>query len=192
MKRHHSVSIALTMALACLVVAAAPAAGATTYTVQVGDDYFNPAVRAVARGDAVKWRNVGSRTHTVTLKNNFNFFTSKSLGPGQVYTKTFPGAGTYAYLCIIHPGQSGTIKVPIGLTKVSGKIVIKLATASMSGFRHRIERKLGSGAWSLLANTTATTYSFTPPARGTWTFRARLESLSNGSTSGWAKKSIAW
>jgi plastocyanin len=192
MTRHHSVSLAITVALACLVVAAAPAAGATTYTVQVGDDYFNPAVRAVARGDTVRWRNVGSRTHTVTLKNNFNFFTSQSLSPGQIYPKTFPGAGTYAYLCIIHPGQSGKIKVPLGLAKVSGKIVIKLATASMSGFRHRIERKLGSGAWSLLANTTSTTYSFTPPRRGTWTFRARLESLSNGSTSGWAKKSITW
>src|SRR5687767_15033940 len=177
MTRHHSLSLAITLALACLAVAAAPAAGATTYTVQVGDNYFNPTVRAVARGDTVRWRNVGSNTHTVTLKNGFNYFASQTLSPDEIYAKTFRGAGTYGYLCVIHPGQSGQIKVPLGLAKVSGKIVIKLSIASMSGFRHRIERRLGSGAWSLLANTTATTYSFTPPARGAWTFRARLESL---------------
>lgn len=173
-------------------MAAAPVAGATTYTVNIRDDYFSPAVRAVARGDTVRWRNQGTKTHTVTLKNNFNFFTSRSLSPEQTFLKTFPGAGTFSYLCVIHPGQSGKVTVPLGLAKVSGKIVIKLASTSMSGFRHRIERKLGSGSWNFVANTSATTYSYTPPAHGTWTFRARLESLSNGSTSGWAKKSIAW
>jgi plastocyanin len=181
-------------ALACIVIvmAVAPVAAAT-YTVKIGDNFYNPSVRAVARGDTVTWRNNGAQGHTVTLKNGFTFFPSKYLGPGDpAFAKTFPGAGTFAYLCVIHSGQTGKVKVPIGLSKASGKIVVTVASSSSSGFRHRIERKPGSGSWTFVANTTATSYAFTPPSHGTWTVRARMESTGNGTTSGWAKKSIVW
>jgi plastocyanin len=182
----------LLLASLAVILTAGPTSAAVTYRVDVGDDYFDPTTRSIARGDTVRWRNVGDRTHTVTLSNNFNFFPSQTLGPGQAFPKVFPAAGTFGYLCVIHPGQSGRVKVPLGLAKVGGTIRIRLASASVSGFRHRIEKQRNGGAWTFLANTSATAYFFTPPAGGTWTFRARLESLSNGSTSGWAKKSINW
>ena len=182
----------LLLASLALIIAAGPALAASTYKVKVGDDFFLPATMAIARADSVKWKNVGSTTHTVTLNNGFDFFPSQTHGPGQIYTKAFPGAGTFGYSCIIHNGQNGKVKVPIGLAKVNGKIRITVASASVSGFRHRIEKRVNSGAWGLLGTTSGTSVDFAPPKSGTWTFRARMESLSNGSSSGWAKKSISW
>lgn len=183
----------LALALLAIVLAAGPASAATTWTVRVGDDYFDPAVRSIARGDSVKWKNIGNRTHTVTLNNGFTFFSSETLAPnGGVFTKAFPGAGTFGYHCAIHSGQSGKVKVPIGLAKVDGKIRVTVASAPVSGFRHRIEKKRNSGAWSLLGTTSSTSLDFAPSRTGTWTFRARMENINNGSHSGWAKKSISW
>lgn len=187
----------LALAVLALILAVGPASAATTYTVKVGDDYFDPQIRAIARGDSVQWRNVGNDGHTVTLNNGFTFFSSRYLASqgntGDTFTKAFPAAGLFGYYCAIHAGQTGKIKVPIGLAKVNGQIRITLGSTSVSGFRHRIEKKRNSGSWSPLATTTATSYSFTPPSPGTWTFRVRLEENdANPTSSGWVKKSITW
>ena len=59
-------------------------------------------------GSTVKWANNGALPHTVTLGGQFD---SGILMPGQTYSRTFGTAGTYNYLCTLHPGMAGTLVV---------------------------------------------------------------------------------
>jgi plastocyanin len=42
---------------------------------------------------------------------NDDSFVSESLGEGVSFTHTFDAAGTFAYICGIHPSMAGTVVV---------------------------------------------------------------------------------
>jgi plastocyanin len=54
--------------------------------------------------------NEDSATHTATSSGNAPI-DSGNLMNGQSYTVTFTKAGTYKYICSIHPYMNGTIVV---------------------------------------------------------------------------------
>jgi plastocyanin len=67
--------------------------------VQVGDFFYRPADKQVGVGDRVTWVNTGQQLHTVKGPG----FASQAFGNGQSYRFTFRRAGTYRYICTLHP-----------------------------------------------------------------------------------------
>ena len=72
-------------------------------------DYgFEPQTKTVEVGETVTWTNTGELIHNVKGKGFF----SKAIDPGGSYEFTFERAGSFDYLCTLHPTQmSGTVVV---------------------------------------------------------------------------------
>jgi plastocyanin len=68
---------------------------------------FKPATLRVKAGTTVTWRNADAAPHTSTGSK----FSSPQLRKGGVYRYRFTKAGSYAYLCALHPGMRGKIVV---------------------------------------------------------------------------------
>ncbi len=81
----------------------------STAHVTIADRAFGPADIAIALGGTVDWVNRDDRAHTVT--GGDGTFGSSTLEPGATFKETFSTAGSFAYLCAIHPEMQGTIRV---------------------------------------------------------------------------------
>lgn len=70
---------------------------------------FSPGTVSVSAGTKITWKNKSnaSEGHTVTGDG----LDSGVLDEGQSYTFTFKKAGTYKYVCSIHPSMKGTVNV---------------------------------------------------------------------------------
>ena len=85
-----------------------PTAPAGT-SVRMAGSRFEPATLTVAPGSTVRWFNDDALPHTVTAADSS--WDSGNLAPGGSFERRFDSAGSYAYLCRYHPGQTGTIVV---------------------------------------------------------------------------------
>lgn len=88
---------------------APPAAPAGPDAVNIDGFAFAPATLNVKAGSTVTWTNKDEDPHTVVAGGGT--FRSQALGSGGVYTFTFPAAGTFDYICSIHPFMHGTVVV---------------------------------------------------------------------------------
>jgi len=87
---------------------AAPAA--TEASVLIEGFAFDPPQLTVPVGTTVTWTNQDGATHTATAADGA--FDSGNLSGGSgTYSHTFTTAGTFDYLCSIHPSMQGTIVV---------------------------------------------------------------------------------
>ncbi len=77
--------------------------------VNIVDFAFTPASLTVTEGATVTWSNTGAAPHTVTATGGS--FDSGVLFAGDTYTRTFATAGTYNYLCTLHPEMTATVVV---------------------------------------------------------------------------------
>ena len=75
-------------------------------TVRVVDNEFEPGTIEVAVGDTVTWSFEGAALHNVSGPG----FKSKNLKDGE-FEHTFNSAGEVDYVCTLHPGMNGTVKV---------------------------------------------------------------------------------
>ena len=111
-------ALALAALLAALALAlagfAAKPAAAQNSAVSIVDFSFNPATLSVTAGSTVTWTNNGAAPHTAT--GTGGEFDTGTLQPGQSGSITFSNAGTYSYLCSIHPQMTGSISVTAGGT----------------------------------------------------------------------------
>ena len=89
------------------LVAAKPKA--TGRVVRITNFAFSPATLRVPVGATVKWTNADAAPHTATATSVA--FDSKRLAKGASYSFRFRRAGTYAYLCALHPAMKGRIVV---------------------------------------------------------------------------------
>ena len=80
---------------------------ASSATVTIGDDFYDPTSVRIAVGGTVEFRNTGDDEHSATSAA----FDTGVLGGGASVRKTFPSAGTFAFLCIFHSDMRGTIEV---------------------------------------------------------------------------------
>jgi plastocyanin len=88
---------------------AGKAHAAASASVNMGDFFFSPASVTVATGDTVTWHNSGKEPHTATADDgSFDTGTINSGGSGS---HTFNSAGTFSYICTIHPNMKGTVRV---------------------------------------------------------------------------------
>jgi hypothetical protein len=75
----------------------------------MGDFFFSAATVTIAVGDTVTWHNSGQAPHTATANNGS--FDTGTVNSGGSASHTFNSAGTFAYICTIHPQMKGTIRV---------------------------------------------------------------------------------
>ncbi len=85
----------------------APSSG--VMEISIVDFNFDPAEMEVPVGTTVRWTNNDSFDHNV--KADDGTFESETLGGGDTYEFTFETAGTFSYICGIHPSMQGTITV---------------------------------------------------------------------------------
>jgi plastocyanin len=71
---------------------------------------FNPAEVTIGVGDAVTWTNNDSVDHDVTA-DSFSSGESGGMANGDTFEHTFDEAGTFDYVCTVHPGMEGTVVV---------------------------------------------------------------------------------
>ena len=70
---------------------------------------FVPATVTVKAGSTVTWTNKDEDPHTVVADGGA--FRSEALGSGGTYSFTFPTAGTFDYVCSVHPFMRGNVVV---------------------------------------------------------------------------------
>ena len=86
-----------------------PADAPTSAAVTIADFAFGPPEITVAAGTTVTWSNDDSVSHTVDATDDS--FVTDPLGDGATFSHTFDTAGTFGYICGIHPSMSGTVVV---------------------------------------------------------------------------------
>ncbi|GAB0106919.1 hypothetical protein JMUB6875_59090 [Nocardia sp. JMUB6875] len=88
----------------------APAAApAGPNAVTIDNFAFGPSSLSVKLGATVTWTNHDEEPHTVVADDGS--FRSPTLGNNATYTFTFTKAGTFAYVCSIHPFMHATVVV---------------------------------------------------------------------------------
>ena len=181
---------ALVSVIACAILAAgALPAGAATTSVSVVDFAFSPKTVKIAQGGAVQWHNTGTRTHTATQLSPLSAFSTGNIAPGATSAaKTLTAAGTYPYMCSIHPSMLGTVKVPVKIRPTTGDdsttfTVTVASVAAPTGFVYDVQMRVGDGAWTAWKTglTTAST-TFQPTSIGSYSFRSTLRKTAGGAS----------
>ena len=85
----------------------APPKPPTSSTVSISGFSFKPATLRTSVGKPVTWRNADAAPHTATGAK----FSSPQLAKGGTFRHRFARAGTYAYICAIHPDMRGKVVV---------------------------------------------------------------------------------
>jgi plastocyanin len=111
----------LTWAAATLLAGAATVVGvglglaapaeAASQTVVIKQYAYSPANLTIGHGDTVTWTNQDSVEHDVKVTQGPATFRSPLLGKGQSWSHTFTTAGSYAYICSVHPDMKASITV---------------------------------------------------------------------------------
>ena len=76
---------------------------------ECADKCYVPSTAQVTIGGLVTWKNVDTAAHTVTETNSK--FDSSLVSSGGEYSFKFEEAGTYDYMCIVHPWMKGQVIV---------------------------------------------------------------------------------
>jgi plastocyanin len=99
--------------MAMTAQSAGHAAGASTPVatdaVAIKNFAFSPATITVTAGSTVVWTNADSIQHDITFDGGS--IASNVLNHNDTFSHTFPTAGTYHYICSIHPFMHGTVVV---------------------------------------------------------------------------------
>lgn len=88
-----------------------PASAATTATVELRDNYFDPVETRIGSGDSVQWLVIDGghsirSSDEVAGKPIFEFPSgSGQLAAGDTAVHTFEAAGKFTYYCEVHPGS---------------------------------------------------------------------------------------
>ncbi|WP_445149946.1 plastocyanin/azurin family copper-binding protein [Baekduia sp. Peel2402] len=83
-----------------------PAAGVVRDTIK--SFKYGPKTLTVRAGQKVAWTNQDDAPHSATVAGQFD---TGLFGKGQTRTITLAKAGTYHYICTIHPFMHGTVVV---------------------------------------------------------------------------------
>ena len=76
------------------------------------DNYsFAPGTLTVRVGTTVTWINRDETPHTVVAQDAAHSFRSGGLDTDDKFSYTFDKAGTYAYICTVHPYMTGKVVV---------------------------------------------------------------------------------
>lgn len=111
----------MALAAACLAPAAllagcggspAPAVAPAADHVRVADFAFRPGTITVHAGDGVTWDFAQpDAPHNVAVNDGPDQFTSGAPKGRGSFTHRFAHAGTYHYICVVHPTMKGSVIV---------------------------------------------------------------------------------
>jgi plastocyanin len=97
------------LALTLLASVGASGAGpAKEHAVTIDGVKYEPAAITVSRGDTVVWVNKDPFPHTVTARGAFD---SHEIAAGKSWKFMPRKAGTFEYVCTLHPTMKGTLTV---------------------------------------------------------------------------------
>ena len=85
-------------------------AAAEPASVTIDDLAYSPGDLSVSPGTEVTWTNDDEAPHTVTFDDDAAE-SSGELKTGDTYSVTFDEAGTYSYICAIHPDMKAAVSV---------------------------------------------------------------------------------
>jgi plastocyanin len=157
------------------------AGGSVIRMLDDGTARFSPKTMLVSQGTQVTWRNDGAVQHNATSRKAYPGGFALVANPGRSRSKTFQYAGGFPYVCTLHGGMKGTLRVPVVVSPSAGsnstRFQVQLAdTALPSGWSFEVQRKIGSGSWNTIKNAvTSRTFTYRSQRDGTHYFRARLE-----------------
>ncbi|MDB5922335.1 MAG: hypothetical protein JWN13_1271 [Betaproteobacteria bacterium] len=104
--------VAVSIALSSLLSAAlfvSISAFAANHTVVIDGVIFTPATLTVKTGDTVTWVNKDPFPHTATAQDNS--FDSREIATNKRWKYTARNAGSFPYMCTLHPTMKGTLIV---------------------------------------------------------------------------------
>lgn len=88
----------------------APADGEAV-TVEIGDFVYDPTPVEITAGQSIVWENVHNQAHTATGQGDQDFDTA-NIAPGESSDPVvFDEAGSFTYICALHPFMEGTVEV---------------------------------------------------------------------------------
>jgi plastocyanin len=107
---------AVAAAIAIYLIFASPAAVVVEIVnegTEPDDAVFRPGTITVRSGTTITWVNNDLSVHTATYgeQRDPDSFDSQLMSPGEEYSFTFEGAGTYGYFCQLHPNMTGSVIV---------------------------------------------------------------------------------
>jgi plastocyanin len=102
-----------TKARTAATVRAASSAGVT-----IKNFTFVPGTSTVRVGDTITWTNQDIAPHTATAKDHS--FDTGTINKNKTGSHTFTKAGTFPYICTIHPNMKGTVTVLASSSSGSG------------------------------------------------------------------------
>ena len=97
------------LAFAAASLAAPRAKAAAKADVTIDNFAFAPEALTVAAGTSVTWTNRDDIPHSIVERNGL--FHSQAFDTNGSYSYTFEKAGTYDYVCGLHPHMKGQIIV---------------------------------------------------------------------------------
>jgi plastocyanin len=77
--------------------------------IEIEDFSYRPDPVTIEEGGKVIWKNRDSAPHTATAANSS--FDTGTIEEDKLKSETFKEAGTYDYVCSIHPQMHGTVEV---------------------------------------------------------------------------------
>ncbi|HEX5461611.1 MAG TPA: cupredoxin domain-containing protein [Steroidobacteraceae bacterium] len=90
---------------------ASAATSATHPGIVISHYSFQPGALTVTKGSTVTWINKDDDVHTIKSTDGPEAFSSPALDNGNRFGFTFHRAGTYHYVCSVHPYMRGVIVV---------------------------------------------------------------------------------
>jgi len=91
--------------------ASVAAVAAETRDIKIDNYSFLPGDLTVPIGTRVTWTNRDETPHTVVAQDAAHSFKSGGLDTDDTFSFTFDKAGTYTYICSVHPYMTGKIVV---------------------------------------------------------------------------------
>ncbi|MFI6855765.1 cupredoxin family copper-binding protein [Streptomyces sp. NPDC050416] len=99
------------LTLLALPLLPAGQASAASYSVTMKGYAFSPASLSVPAGSTVTWTNQDTAPHDVKTTSGPVQIHSPMLDKGQSWSFTFTTAGSYGYVCTVHPNMTAGITV---------------------------------------------------------------------------------
>jgi plastocyanin len=156
-----------------LVVAAVPVGAGSTYSVKAYSNHFTPDGLTVTRGDTVKWRS-NEGFHDADITRPSGYLSSNPAPAGSLIVQKQVAAGTFTFLCSLHPGMDGVLRVKPVLARSGSTVTVQLGPVP-SEFQHRIQRKRGSsGSWATTTTSAGQDSRSFTLSSGTWYFRVQM------------------
>ena len=104
------VLLAVLLGVGVAVLSAGPAEAAN-HQVKIAKYAYGPSSLSVAQGDTVTWTNLDTVEHDVFVTNGPASFRSPMLAKGESWSHTFSTAGSYSYICSVHPDMRASVTV---------------------------------------------------------------------------------